>query len=129
MLDNFGDSAVGTALYFFIDHVAQGRLGPERRDVRHLAQIQGAPDRNTLSAARDFPSSSITDPLRRMKPPEPKMHKELIIAGQEIFPGNDARSHSRLKLYDFTDMKIPVAVMRGTQDGPNAVCFSRHSRR
>lgn len=47
------------------------------------------------------------------------MHKELIIAGQEIFPGERRQiALSVAKLYDFTDMKIPVAVMRGTQDGP-----------
>lgn len=47
------------------------------------------------------------------------MHKELVIAGQEILPGERRQiALSVAKLYDFTDMKIPVAVIRGQQDGP-----------
>jgi len=47
------------------------------------------------------------------------MHKELVIAGQEIMPGNHIKiALSVAKLYDFTDMKIPVYVIRGEEDGP-----------
>lgn len=43
----------------------------------------------------------------------------IIIAGQEIFPGERRQlSLTLAKLYDFTDMKIPVAVWRGKEDGP-----------
>ncbi len=47
------------------------------------------------------------------------MYKELVIAGQEILPGDHAKIALTLaKLYDFTDMRIPVYVMRGEEDGP-----------
>lgn len=44
---------------------------------------------------------------------------KLIIADQEILPGERRQlSLTLAKLYDFTDMKIPVAVWRGKEDGP-----------
>jgi len=43
----------------------------------------------------------------------------LIIAGEEIFPGERKQiSLTTAKLYDFTDMKMPVVVVRGREDGP-----------
>lgn len=43
----------------------------------------------------------------------------LTIAGEEIFPGDRRQlALTVAKLYDFTDMKIPVEVVRGLQDGP-----------
>jgi len=43
----------------------------------------------------------------------------LIIAGEEILPGERRQlSVTTAKLYDFTDMKMPVVVVRGKQDGP-----------
>ncbi len=41
------------------------------------------------------------------------------IAGQEILPGERRQlALTVAKLYDFTDMKIPVSVWRGKEDGP-----------
>lgn len=43
----------------------------------------------------------------------------LVIAGEEILPGERKQlSVTTAKLYDFTDMKMPVVVVRGKQDGP-----------
>jgi uncharacterized protein len=43
----------------------------------------------------------------------------MIIDGQEILPGERRKLLLTLaKLYDFTDMRIPVAVIRGTEPGP-----------
>ena len=43
----------------------------------------------------------------------------LIIAGEEIMPGERKQiSLTTAKLYDFTDMKMPVVVVRGQKDGP-----------
>lgn len=43
----------------------------------------------------------------------------LTIAGEEIAPGERRQlALTVAKLYDFTDMKIPVEVVRGTEDGP-----------
>lgn len=43
----------------------------------------------------------------------------LIIAGEEIMPGERKQiSLVTAKLYDFTDMKMPVVVVRGKEDGP-----------
>jgi predicted deacylase len=45
--------------------------------------------------------------------------KELVIAGETILPGQRRQmSVTVAKLYDFTDMKMPVVVHRGTEDGP-----------
>lgn len=42
-----------------------------------------------------------------------------MIAGQEIAPGERRQlALTVAKLYDFTDMKIPVSVWRGKEDGP-----------
>lgn len=47
------------------------------------------------------------------------MHKELIISGEKILPGTHKKiALSVAKLYDFTDMKIPVYVIRGEEEGP-----------
>ncbi|MEJ0010204.1 MAG: succinylglutamate desuccinylase/aspartoacylase family protein [Alphaproteobacteria bacterium] len=44
---------------------------------------------------------------------------ELIIGGEEIKPGERRQfSLTVAKLYDFTDMKMPVVVIRGTEPGP-----------
>ena len=44
---------------------------------------------------------------------------ELVIAGQKIKKGERKRvSLNIAKLYDFTDMTIPVEVVRGKSDGP-----------
>lgn len=43
----------------------------------------------------------------------------LIIAGEEIKPGERKQiSLTTAKLYDFTDMKMPVVVCRGKEEGP-----------
>ncbi len=43
----------------------------------------------------------------------------LVIDGQEILPGERRQlSITVAKLYDFTDMKIPVEVVRGAEPGP-----------
>ncbi len=43
----------------------------------------------------------------------------LTIGGEEILPGERRQlALTVAKLYDFTDMKIPVEVVRGTADGP-----------
>lgn len=43
----------------------------------------------------------------------------LIIAGEEILPGERKQiSLTTAKLYDFTDMKMPVVVVRGKELGP-----------
>lgn len=43
----------------------------------------------------------------------------LTIGGEEILPGERRQlALTVAKLYDFTDMKIPVEVMRGVEDGP-----------
>jgi predicted deacylase len=43
----------------------------------------------------------------------------LTIAGEEILPGERRQlALTVAKLYDFTDMKIPVEVVRGTEPGP-----------
>lgn len=43
----------------------------------------------------------------------------LVIAGEEIHPGERRQiSLTMAKLYDFTDMKMPVVVVRGEEDGP-----------
>lgn len=43
----------------------------------------------------------------------------LIIAGEEILPGERKQiSLTTAKLYDFTDMKMPVVVIRGKENGP-----------
>lgn len=45
--------------------------------------------------------------------------KTLVIGGEEIDPGQRRQlSLIVAKLYDFTDMKIPVEVVRGHEDGP-----------
>lgn len=45
--------------------------------------------------------------------------KTLTIGGEEILPGERRQlALTVAKLYDFTDMKIPVEVIRGTTDGP-----------
>lgn len=47
------------------------------------------------------------------------MNKDLIIGGELISPGQ--RKHISLdvaKLYDFTDMSIPIEVIRGKKEGP-----------
>lgn len=47
------------------------------------------------------------------------MGKELIIAGTSIKPGERKRLFLDVaKLYDFTDMNIPIEVVRGKEDGP-----------
>lgn len=47
------------------------------------------------------------------------MADPFIIAGQEIAPGERRQlALTVAKLYDFTDMKIPVSVWRGKEDGP-----------
>lgn len=43
----------------------------------------------------------------------------MTIGGEEILPGERRQlALTVAKLYDFTDMKIPVEVVRGTEDGP-----------
>ena len=43
----------------------------------------------------------------------------LTIGGEEILPGERRQlALTVAKLYDFTDMKIPVEVVRGTEEGP-----------
>ncbi len=43
----------------------------------------------------------------------------LTIGGEEILPGERRQlALTVAKLYDFTDMKMPVEVVRGTEDGP-----------
>lgn len=43
----------------------------------------------------------------------------LVIGGEEILPGERRQlALTVAKLYDFTDMKIPVEVVRGTEAGP-----------
>jgi hypothetical protein len=45
--------------------------------------------------------------------------KDLVIAGETIAAGERKQlSVTVAKLYDFTDMKMPVVVQRGTEDGP-----------
>ncbi len=45
--------------------------------------------------------------------------KPLVIGGEEILPGERRQlALTVAKLYDFTDMKIPVEVIRGASDGP-----------
>ena len=45
--------------------------------------------------------------------------KKLTIGGFEFYPGERKQIRpTAAKLYDFTDMKIPVAVVRGKEDGP-----------
>ncbi len=47
------------------------------------------------------------------------MSKELIIANTSIEPGQRKRLFIDVpKLYDFTDMNIPVEIIRGKEDGP-----------
>ena len=47
------------------------------------------------------------------------MPSSLTIAGQKIKPGTRQRLQIALpKLYDFTDMTMPVEVIRGKEDGP-----------
>lgn len=42
-----------------------------------------------------------------------------IIAGEEVLPGERRQiSLTTAKLYDFTDMKMPVVVIRGKENGP-----------
>lgn len=44
---------------------------------------------------------------------------KLTIAGQDIYPGERRKFSMKIaKLYDFTDMHMPVAVIRGQEDGP-----------
>jgi len=44
---------------------------------------------------------------------------KITIAGQDIYPGERRKLSMKIaKLYDFTDMRMPVAVIRGQQDGP-----------
>jgi len=48
-----------------------------------------------------------------------KKEKKFVIGGVEILPGE--RKHIELdvaKLYDFTEMKMSVEVIRGKEDGP-----------
>lgn len=45
--------------------------------------------------------------------------KDLVIAGETIRPGERRQlAVTVAKLYDFTDMKMPVVVVRGEEDGP-----------
>lgn len=45
--------------------------------------------------------------------------RELTIGGETVYPGERRQILlTAPKLYDFTDMKIPVAVIRGKEDGP-----------
>lgn len=47
------------------------------------------------------------------------MTRSLTIAGEDIEPGERRQlALTVAKLYDFTDMKMPVEVVRGTEDGP-----------
>lgn len=47
------------------------------------------------------------------------MPKELAIGGKAIKPGERKRIYLDVaKLYDFTDMNIPIEVVRGEEDGP-----------
>lgn len=47
------------------------------------------------------------------------MTTPFMIAGQEIAPGERRQlALTVAKLYDFTDMKIPVSIWRGREDGP-----------
>jgi predicted deacylase len=47
------------------------------------------------------------------------MSKELIIGGETIKPGERKRIFLDVaKLYDFTDMNIPIEVIRGKKEGP-----------
>lgn len=43
----------------------------------------------------------------------------IMIGGEEIYPGERRKMAITVaKLYDFTDMKMPVEVIRGVEDGP-----------
>jgi hypothetical protein len=47
------------------------------------------------------------------------MTEELMIGGISIKPGERKRIHlDTAKLYDFTDMSLPIEVIRGKEDGP-----------
>lgn len=44
---------------------------------------------------------------------------KLVIAGAEIYPGEKRKLSLKIaKLYDYTNMRMPVAVIRGQEEGP-----------
>ena len=54
--------------------------------------------------------------------------KKLIIDGIEIKPGEQCKINLDMgRLYDFTEVKIPVEVIRGKKDGPTLfICSTIH---
>ncbi|TVQ82844.1 MAG: succinylglutamate desuccinylase [Micavibrio sp.] len=56
------------------------------------------------------------------------MAEKLVIAGEEIAPGERKKVELKVaRLYDFTEMSIPIEVVRGKKDGPRLfVCAAIH---